>query len=277
MSFTVAGSDNPITISSLHSTSDMEYRLSCMEIIWVQEGNLTMHVNELPVVLTPGTVCLLIPGQSKSVIIQGDVKGYQVSIAAAYFHMTTTGTYTRYQYNFMDRPCCHLLDPGAAAALEAILELVHEECTRHTSLPKNIILGWIKVLLAYCNWGARMVPEKATRRDQEITRDFFRILDNHFINQRKVSWYARVLAISPTYLNQVIKKSSGFPASHHIQQCIILEAKRLAVQEKKSMKEISYALGFDDLAHFSKFFKNNAGVNFSDFRLHHIHDTSDLL
>jgi AraC family transcriptional regulator, transcriptional activator of pobA len=32
------------------------------------------------------------------------------------------------------------------------------------------------------------------------------------------------------------------------------------------MKETAYLLGFDDLAHFSKFFKNLAGINYSDFR-----------
>lgn len=277
MSITVAGSHNPVTIVSLQHTIDTEYRLSCMEIIWVQEGVYTLFINGHEVILSPGMVCLLIPGQFKSGMIQGDVKGYRISIAEAYFQMTITGTDTRYQYNFIDRPCCHLLDQDAAAALEPILGLVREECARNISLPKNIILGWIKILLAYCNWGERVVPEKATRRDQEIAREFFRLLAEHYITERKVSWYAGLLAISPTYLNHVIKKSSGFPASYHIQQCIILEAKRLVVHEKKSMKEISYALGFDDLAHFSKFFKNNAGVNFTNFRLLHICDTAGLL
>jgi AraC family transcriptional activator of pobA len=32
------------------------------------------------------------------------------------------------------------------------------------------------------------------------------------------------------------------------------------------MKEIAYFLGFCDMAHFSKFFKNTTGMNFSDFK-----------
>jgi AraC-like DNA-binding protein len=32
------------------------------------------------------------------------------------------------------------------------------------------------------------------------------------------------------------------------------------------MKEIAYSLGFDNLAHFSKFFKSNSGVNFTDYK-----------
>jgi AraC family transcriptional activator of pobA len=33
-----------------------------------------------------------------------------------------------------------------------------------------------------------------------------------------------------------------------------------------SMKEIAYSLGFDNLAHFSKYFKTNGGINFTDFK-----------
>jgi AraC-like DNA-binding protein len=32
------------------------------------------------------------------------------------------------------------------------------------------------------------------------------------------------------------------------------------------MKEVAYSLGFEDIAHFSRFFKNTAGMNFTDFR-----------
>jgi AraC-like DNA-binding protein len=67
-------------------------------------------------------------------------------------------------------------------------------------------------------------------------------------------------------LNRIVKKLSGFPVSYHIQQQIVLEAKRLAHYSDRSMKEIAYMLGFEDLAHFSKFFKNNSGMNFSNFK-----------
>jgi len=33
-----------------------------------------------------------------------------------------------------------------------------------------------------------------------------------------------------------------------------------------SLKEVAYYLGFDDTSHFSKFFKNKSGINFTDFK-----------
>ena len=81
-----------------------------------------------------------------------------------------------------------------------------------------------------------------------------------------VKEYADMLAVTPNYLNEMVKEVSGFTASHHIQQRIILEAKRKVIFEGDSLKEIAYGLGFWDPAHFSKFFKNSSGVNFTDFK-----------
>ena len=46
----------------------------------------------------------------------------------------------------------------------------------------------------------------------------------------------------------------------------MLEAKRQAAYSSLTMKEIAYQLGFDDIAHFSKFFKNVSGSSFTDFK-----------
>ncbi|WP_083727092.1 helix-turn-helix domain-containing protein [[Flexibacter] sp. ATCC 35208] len=51
----------------------------------------------------------------------------------------------------------------------------------------------------------------------------------------------------------MVKKVSGFPASHHIRQRVVPEVRRQAPYSGASMKEIARQLGFDDLAHFNKF------------------------
>ena len=85
-------------------------------------------------------------------------------------------------------------------------------------------------------------------------------------SKKMVCDYANELNVSPNYLNRTVKKVSGNTASHHIQQQIILEAKRHAMYSGISMKEIAYQLGFDNIAHFSKFFKSKSGMNFTNFK-----------
>ena len=92
------------------------------------------------------------------------------------------------------------------------------------------------------------------------------LVNKNFIQNKMVNDYASDLFVTPNYLNSVVKKVTGYSASYHIQQRIILEAKRLALDPEINMKEIGYKLGYEDVAHFSKFFKINGGVNFTNFR-----------
>ncbi len=75
-----------------------------------------------------------------------------------------------------------------------------------------------------------------------------------------------ILFVTPNYLNEIIKKITGYSAGYHIRQRITLEAKRMALYSDNSMKEIAYNLGFLDCAHFSKFFKTITGSNFTEFK-----------
>ena len=51
-----------------------------------------------------------------------------------------------------------------------------------------------------------------------------------------------------------------------IHERVIAEAKRLVYYTDKSIKEVADELGFEDVAHFSKFFKNVTTKSPSDLR-----------
>jgi AraC family transcriptional regulator, transcriptional activator of pobA len=103
-------------------------------------------------------------------------------------------------------------------------------------------------------------------KDKLMVQRFFTLLQQHHVSKKQVADYADELCITPNYFNTMVKKHTGFPVSYHIQQYIIVEAKRHAMYSGLRMKEVAERLGFDDYAHFSKFFKNYSGMNFSDFR-----------
>jgi AraC-like DNA-binding protein len=46
----------------------------------------------------------------------------------------------------------------------------------------------------------------------------------------------------------------------------MLEARRLLKYTDKSIKEIAFEIGFEEIQTFSRFFKNYEGVSPSDFR-----------
>ena len=150
--------------------------------------------------------------------------------------------------------------------LEAVERMIREFSNTYPDR-EEILRGLLKIFLIYLNRQLGAPGQQIIQLNQSgLASRFFSLLEKNFANRKMVSDYAQELAVTPNYLNETIKKASGFSASHHIQQRIILEAKRKAAYVRKSMKEIAYDLGFEDISHFSKYFKKVSGVSFSDFK-----------
>ncbi|WP_428327696.1 helix-turn-helix domain-containing protein [Mucilaginibacter sp.] len=95
----------------------------------------------------------------------------------------------------------------------------------------------------------------------KLVADAFKsLLESNYISIKSPAAYAQKLNISTPYLNECVKNATGYPVSNHIQQRIILEAKRLLYHSDKSVKEISSQLGYDDYPYFSKLFHKAVGM-----------------
>jgi AraC family transcriptional activator of pobA len=112
----------------------------------------------------------------------------------------------------------------------------------------------------------RFTPADKLSRSEFVTKVFREALAAYFTLFKRPSEYAEKLHLSTAYLNECVKNSTGHPVSYHIQQRIILEAKRLLYHSDRSLKEIAAILGYDDYPYFSRLFTKVAGVSPIAFR-----------
>ena len=103
-------------------------------------------------------------------------------------------------------------------------------------------------------------------RSKQITHQFKMILAENFRTLKSPFAYAQRLNITVNYLNETIKKSTGFPVSYWITSEILMEAKRLLFHTTLTLKEIANVVGYDDPAYFSKVFKKYEGLSPVNFR-----------
>lgn len=99
-----------------------------------------------------------------------------------------------------------------------------------------------------------------------INRQFKSLLLSNFRQIKSPAEYATLLNISPSYLNEVVKETTGHPISYWIHQEIILEAKRTLFYTNNTVKEIAYELGYADPSYFIRLFKKTAGSSPQQFR-----------
>jgi AraC-like DNA-binding protein len=154
-----------------------------------------------------------------------------------------------------------------AHPMQDLLQLFLHESRHPGMLTTEILSKYIKLFLLYF---VQQLPEANPTQDkqhrQSLAHRYLEMIEQQFARKKAVGDYAKELFVSANYLNKVVKDETGFTAREHIQQKIVAEAKRGLYLTGISMKEAAYQLGFDDIAHFSKFFKKASGHNFSDLK-----------
>ena len=103
-------------------------------------------------------------------------------------------------------------------------------------------------------------------RFEVLTKAFRELLERNYTGIKRPADYGEKLNITTAYLNECVKNTTGHPVSYHIQQRVILEAKRLLYYSDKSVKEIAIDLGFDDYPYFSRLFSKVTGMTALAFR-----------
>jgi AraC family transcriptional activator of pobA len=239
------------------------------QIVWITRGSGYYTIDLERYQMTDHTIYTIPPGRFHQFMPAGPLSGYVLSFNIDFLYLAIEGPgrpFFEETNTDLKRVNTYLLQRGDPA-LQNVLAEIKREFESHLLLRLEILSGLFKVFLIHVKRQAATVrQEEVSCHRTRLFNSFYAKLDTQFRTKKQVAEYANELFVSPSYLTEVVKKVTGYSASYHIQQRMVQEAKRLAMYSDANMKTVAYSLGFDDLSHFSKFFKNVAGMNFTEFR-----------
>lgn len=111
-----------------------------------------------------------------------------------------------------------------------------------------------------------------SKDNQSLVREFNYLVEQHFRTKHTVTEYAELLHKSPKTISNLFSKLGAKKPLEFIQQRKLLEARRLLTYTDKPIKEVAYAIGFEDIQTFSRFFKKKEGVSPSKYKAQYILD-----
>ncbi|MGC4100940.1 helix-turn-helix domain-containing protein [Ferruginibacter sp.] len=161
------------------------------------------------------------------------------------------------------------LDESAQQKLQLLMDMFAEEFKTTDTIQNEVLLVLLKRLIIYVTQLAKAgyAPVKKMQEEKYHTyRKFHLLVEKHFKTEHSVSFYAQQLCKSPKTLSNLFSGNGHKSPSQVIQERILIEAKRLLSYTDRPVKQVTYELGFEDLAYFSNFFKKHTGQSPVDFR-----------
>lgn len=240
------------------------------EIVWVTKGMGTMSIDLNEHAIENNMVFAIRPNQAHRFVIDPEMDGFVFSFTENFFNMGEVefdiSCQSSVYHLFHECQPLHIQQEIEKELMDVSLKMMGEYLHEY-SFRTLLLKRYFKIFLILLTRQLEEVVENVgLTREKELVKRFMELLDKNYREEKTVSGYATLLAVTANYLNRNVKKHTGYSAGHHIRQRVILEAKRMARFSDSGMKEIAYELGFFDSAHFSKFFKTVSGTNFTNFK-----------
>lgn len=107
--------------------------------------------------------------------------------------------------------------------------------------------------------------QQSGSRKGAICQEFLKLLERHYCDSRKVSFYADKLCLSPKHLSKTVLEGTGKHITEWIDGYVLMEAQTLLRSRKYTIQEVSDKLNFANQSFFGSWFKKATGMNPSTF------------
>jgi len=98
---------------------------------------------------------------------------------------------------------------------------------------------------------------------------FQNLVETTCFENRKVSYYAKAMNVTPRTLNNITNSIIHKSAKAFINEILIVQIKRLLINTQLTINEIAYKVGFDEPTNLFKYFKKYTGSSPNSFRSKH--------
>lgn len=164
---------------------------------------------------------------------------------------------------------CHL-DPIRFSQMQKLLDVLEAE-PHHANTLRWILLGLLNLLQEWQPHSHVAWEQGLQDADLQLWHILEKTIDRHFASAMPVREYAEILNSKEKVVNQLAKRFSGKTVGELIDWRRILEAKRKLLFGSENLKEIAFAVGYEDHSYFSRVFKKTTGHTPSEYRAQQSH------
>lgn len=130
----------------------------------------------------------------------------------------------------------------------------------------SLIMSLIIIIISAIDSRRSEKQTLVVSRSERLTHDFFDLMLQNYESQRRVSFYADKLCVTPKNLAKVVKGVTGHSVQEWINEVVVIEAKRCLKTSDMSVFQISERLHFTTPPSFVRFFRQHTGFTPLEYR-----------
>lgn len=247
------------------------HRTEFYQILWFQKGTHTHLVDFKSIEIIPNTLLFVNKNSVQSFNVKADFKGKIILFTDSFFCKTEADTkFLRNTILFNDLISISQI---SISGLNSVFKTVFRQLEMELDNSKDdyqsdILRNQLKNLLLHSERVRRKQDFIRIEKDADLDYALFlkRLLDDHYVAHKKVSFYCDKMNLTSKRLNKATTKIFGKTPKEIINDRVLLAAKRLLAHTNNSIKEIAFSLGFEEPTNFIKYFKKYTSKTPVEFR-----------
>ena len=237
-------------------------------------GSISIYYDDLSCVMESNTLLVLRPGHTlRSYSASPDFKGHVVVVGTKLLDNTIPALSKVLPcfMQFKDNPVIKLTQEEVKSQTELRTLLRRKTLNKSQAYNDNVVRSLLEAMfyetlgLYSSHSPAEHNPLSMKRRDA-LMYNFIKAVEENYMTQRSVAFYADMLCVTPKHLSATIKEASGRTAGEWIDSYVIIEAKTLLRNTGLTIQEVSAKLSFSNQSFFGKYFKHITGMSPREYR-----------
>lgn len=255
--------------TTYHAYIEKPHRHSTVMIVYFTHGSGIHDIDFKRYEVKPGSVFMLTPGQIHAWELSEDAEGYILFHSEWLFNDKNSIAQKLQRSRVQKESLSSMFIPLSKKRFTDILECMVEEYLDKKFASKIYLASLITQV--YLELFRLQLGNDTTLMDTQriyyVHYNLFeKILEYEYKTNKKVSYYASKLNMTPKHLNRIVNQVTGKTATDVILERVIFEAQRMIVNTDLNLNQIALELGYDDYTYFSRLFKKKKGVSPSNFQ-----------
>lgn len=254
---------------------DEPRRMNCIIIGICTEGEGGYTLNENRFSIKPGDALILTEGQIVNEIWMSDnTKGYAMLISRNYIDEVFKELRDMSSLFLLARE--HPIFPLNSieiAKLKQYLDIIRERLKTEDYRFRKEVVRLLLVTMIYDIGSAIMrVMNNSGHEGNTNSKakrcfvQFIQLVEQHYKKERRVSWYANQMGLTPKYLSEIISSTSKRTPNDWIDKYVTTEIRNQLSNTNKKISEIAEDLHFPSQSFLGKYFRENVGMSPSEYR-----------